>query len=227
MSYFPQKGLWEITPGQEKPQEGDTVFGRIHDVTDSRRCLSCHTTALAPTTISPQPAFYGVGCETCHGPGKAHIEAIQAGHLSDIHMSRLGTLKSTELNDLCGKCHRTLQQIDVETVEANQTHRFQPYGLTRSRCRQADNGPLSCLLCHNPHKDVDTNSGNYNRICLTCHTKTAHSETSAPKMRQASVCPVNASDRCVDCHMRPKNAFPTSSFPGTMVDHLISIPIRK
>jgi len=232
LSYFPHSHAWETTPGQEIPQEGTTIFGRIRDVTESRRCLSCHAVALSDRATVSAPGFYGVGCESCHGPGKAHVTAMQSGKAGDIHMERLGRLSSTKLNDLCGKCHRTLQQIAIDTPMIEETHRFQPYGLTRSRCREASQGPLSCLLCHNAHQDSSTDRGHYNAVCLDCHSgatqpkRAAHSEF-ASSIKAGRVCPVNATEKCIDCHMRPKKTFMISTFPGTMVDHHISVPDQR
>jgi Cytochrome c554 and c-prime len=232
MSYFPHQGEWEITPGQEISMPGDTAFGRIHDAENSRRCLGCHSVAVSEREARSAPGFYGVGCESCHGPGKAHVEAMQWGRTGDIHMERLGKLKSASLNDLCGKCHRTVQQIDINTPMAEETHRFQPFALLRSRCRNAAGGPLSCLQCHDAHTDASKDRAGYNRICVACHTgsvglgNVAH-VTKIKGAGAGGVCPVNSTTNCIDCHMRPRKAFMISTFPGTMVDHLISIPHKS
>jgi hypothetical protein len=231
MSYFPHQHEWEITPGQEISAAGDTPFGRIHDTEASRRCLGCHAVALVPGEARSTPAYYGVGCESCHGAGKAHVDAMRSGKGGTIYMERLGKLTSAKLNDLCGKCHRTLQQIEIDTSMAEETHRFQPFALLRSRCRNEANGPLSCLTCHDPHADASTNRGAYNRICLSCHTAPGLSShigaTAVAHFRQGRDCPVNATSKCIDCHMRPRKTFVISTFPGTMVDHLISIPRKE
>ncbi|HLJ57444.1 MAG TPA: multiheme c-type cytochrome, partial [Chthonomonadaceae bacterium] len=232
MSYFPHQREWEITPGQEARLPDDTPFGRTHDEDSSRRCLTCHADALYEKETRSPPGFFGVGCESCHGPGKAHVEAMRSGPRGDIHMERLGALGGGKLNDLCGRCHRSVQSIDIDSPMAEQTHRFQPYGLLRSRCRESHGEPLSCLRCHDPHTDASTDRGYYDRICLSCHN--GASGPGAPATHKVAgpsnpgrVCPVSRTANCIVCHMRPKPAFLASTFPAKMVDHLISIPPQQ
>lgn len=232
MSYFPEHRQWEITPGQELPKEGDSPFGRTHSEQDARRCLGCHSSAIDKNSLRTAPDYYGVGCESCHGPGRAHVDAMMSGKAGDIHMERLGRLSPVALNERCGKCHRSAQQVQVDTPEAEQTHRFQPFALLRSRCRTADNSPLPCLGCHTAHNNATTDRDYYNRICMQCHSaggsSASHGQTQPLRfpVKSGRKCPVNSTARCIDCHMRPKKMFPIPTFPGTMADHLISIPVE-
>ncbi len=228
MSYFPEGRQWDFTPGQEAKNEKDTVFGRIHqgDI-DARRCVHCHSVTLPPDDLRPDPKFYGVGCESCHGPGKAHIDAMRAGDLAHIAMQDLSKLPSGQLNDLCGKCHRSLKDIELDTTAGSLTHRFQPYALVRSRCRNSDGSVLSCMTCHSPHTNVSLDMKKHEQECLQCHT----SGQALPSKPGAAVvvgtaCPVNAKTGCIPCHMRDRQSFP-GLFWKPMVDHLISIDPNK
>jgi predicted CXXCH cytochrome family protein len=231
MSYFPVYKVWDVTPGQEVRVVGDTPFGRIDPSVPARMCVGCHATALPEhgKGIRPEPRFFGVGCESCHGPGKAHVDAVNAGKLNDLHMEDLGKIAPTKLNDLCGRCHRTAKNVDLDTVEVNLTQRFQPYALLRSRCRTGSNEPLSCLYCHDPHTNASKEMKRYEAVCLTCHTSPAGSANnlvpiSAVDKRSGKVCPVNARDGCIGCHMRQRTAFADTSVPAKMADHLITPP---
>lgn len=96
-----------------RPPQGDVVY------TWNRACLPCHAVAGQPRIgddgdIDTRVAELGIACESCHGPGEAHVLARQgplaryAQHLSGqpdpsiIHPARLDPRRSAEL---CGQCH--------------------------------------------------------------------------------------------------------------------------
>lgn len=68
-------------------------------------CLACHPnqsytgTAHALATNVRTPAATH-GCESCHGPGKAHAEGGDATRIANP-----GSLPVREGNDICLKCH--------------------------------------------------------------------------------------------------------------------------
>ncbi len=225
MSFFPPYKLWDLTPGQEIKVPGDAPFGRAHSGQEAHNCLGCHATTVPSRLLQLAPRFYGVGCEACHGAGAAHIEAMRAKKYSEPHMANLAAETPTQINDLCGKCHRTARDVDLQSPEVNLTHRFQPYALQRSACRTKSDEPLSCLNCHNAHADVSTDLKAYEKACLNCHAALGAAAPTRvdPTSRQARVCPVNKISGCVGCHMRPKPAFTLTTIPAKMADHLISI----
>ena len=228
MSYFPAGKQWDFTPGQEVKHEGDTVFGRIHNGdADAGHCLRCHSITQPAGDIKPTPQFYGVGCESCHGAGQAHIDAMRKGDMAHLSMQRLGQLPSDQLNDMCGKCHRSLKDLALDTTAGSLTHRFQPYALVRSRCRNSDGSVLSCMTCHSAHTNVSLDMRKHEQECLQCHTS-GHplpGKANAPVV-VGKACPVNPKTGCITCHMRDRQSFP-GLFWKPMVDHLISIDLKK
>ena len=109
LSYYPPSHAWLPTPGQEE-SPADSL-GRTYNEDISRHCLGCHVTALPTNTVTPEPKFYGVGCESCHGAGKKHVDAVRAGAKDGLHMVRMSTLGATKLNEACGKCHRNTSDV--------------------------------------------------------------------------------------------------------------------
>jgi hypothetical protein len=68
-------------------------------------CLQCHTVALlAPggyDPLEPRGAVGAVSCESCHGPGRAHVELLMKGappKRGDLKINRSTTAD-------CAKCH--------------------------------------------------------------------------------------------------------------------------
>jgi hypothetical protein len=223
MSFFPPWRVWDYTPGQ-KQKTDDDEFGSMKDPDEARRCIGCHTTTLPANSIRPEPRFYGVGCESCHGGGRQHVLAARTTAAGDLHMEDMATWSPKKLNDKCGECHRAFKDIDPASLGATLTQRFQPYALQRSACRTGTGQVLSCLSCHAPHTDASKDTPRYDAICKSCHASDFKTMTRIKDSADGKPCPVNATAGCTGCHMRPKQAFPNTAVPALMADHLISIP---
>jgi hypothetical protein len=224
MSSFPKARKWYVTPGQE--QDVDDAVGREHKGASARKCIQCHATTLAEGTVHAEPKFMGVGCESCHGPGKLHIEAAKRKGSTNLHMADLKTFGGNAVNDLCGKCHRTAADVPLFGADATSTHRFQPYGLSMSPCFKKSGDKMTCMTCHNPHTNASTDHRYYEAVCLACHTPAGAATPPVPKDVRVTpvfggVCPVNAKEKCVGCHMPARKVLPFSDVPVKMADHLI------
>jgi hypothetical protein len=179
--------------------------------------MECHATTLPSESLHPEPRFYSVGCEACHGPGQAHIDAAKSQHPSNQHMEKLGELGGTRINELCGTCHRTAKHVPKGE---SSTQRFQPYGLGLSQCFIKSGDRLTCITCHDPHKDVSTDTKSYEAICLGCHAPPSAAQF-GPSNNSRTSCSVNPTSGCIQCHMPVR---PTSKFlPISMADHHIRI----
>ncbi|MBX7166702.1 MAG: hypothetical protein K1X74_10185 [Pirellulales bacterium] len=85
---------------------------RLHDP----ECLSCHVTGWNPqqyfayltgyTSIEETPALKGNGCENCHGPGAAHVDAETnaADNAEELRAAMRVTLAESEKR-ACAECH--------------------------------------------------------------------------------------------------------------------------
>jgi hypothetical protein len=116
-----------------------------------------------------------------------------------------GNLSPSDSMDFCGSCHGSLWDVILTIPKGAETERFQPYRLQQSKC-WGKNGDarLVCTACHDPHKQLETDTKSYDHACLSCHpaSKAAHRAKKMPGGR----CPIGQKD-CVTCHM-PKVFFP-------------------
>jgi predicted CXXCH cytochrome family protein len=192
-SYFPSERRWYVTPGHERnpPTDAGVLYERRRAV----QCLLCHAVTLPQATLRPEPKFFGVGCESCHGPASLHVDAARAGRIKDLSIERLGKWPARRLHEMCGRCHRTAQAISQQSQQAGKTVRFQPYSLMLSRCFKETGEKLSCLSCHDPHRNASTNLKTYETACLRCHSGNAApvvSKTAPGASVNGKTCPVSA-----------------------------------
>ena len=116
--------------------------------------------------------------------------------------------QATRVNQLCGECHRTAQDINADDgVSINITQRFQAYGLMKSRCFLKSDDRLSCVTCHDPHRNVET--------------RTAPSPSDLPHLSRseagANALPRQSKVRCVGCHMPQREMIPGISMADDFI----------
>ena len=150
------------------------------------RCFACHSTG--PLTLDATEAIVphetGVRCEACHGPAAAHARDPKANPLPDP-----GKLTASNLNQLCGECHR----MPAAAGDATDLHnpwnaRHQPLLLAASACFRRSNGQLSCVTCHSPHAPLERRLASYDAVCSNCHSAPRHTRPIAGRA-------------CASCHM--------------------------
>lgn len=206
LSYFRQVGRWDFTPGQQPKYPVSTPVGNEVSAADVTACVNCHTTAAVVKNgvVDPEKSTLGIGCEGCHGAGRPHIRAVQAGE-RDLRMARLAADRHRTTLELCGSCHRTeATGGDPHSPDTQgQLPRLQGPAMALSRCYRESQGRLTCVTCHNPHRNAsDTSRAEYNRICGSCHQGPAHRQT---------ICPRAPKGDCVSCHMPAQSVrMPTS-----------------
>lgn len=173
-----------ISPGfaPEEPSSYEDAFGRMLSPEFQAKCLTCHG---EPGTLGAE-AHGGVQCEACHGPGRAHLEAIRHG--------KTGGMVNLKSLDTCAQCHSGFADrsdpLPKELLVSSQT-----VALGNSECFIQSGKALTCTTCHDPHRDrpsAELEKAS-NEACLGCHSYTAKP--------RAALCPVNASGQCTGCHM--------------------------
>ncbi len=201
--YTAIRGL-DLTPGhRDRPRRNvDEAAGRKVDPVELRRCFGCH----AAGREDPQP---GVQCVHCHAGASEHESALLGGK-TPAAMAKLGRSSSEEISQLCGKCHRTWEEIAANGPHSEPNVRFQPYRLAESKCYDAVDRRIACTACHDPHGETRHDAAFYDSKCRACHNQSAGG---------ARTCPA-AKANCVSCHM------PKVEIPGLhhqFIDHKIRI----
>jgi Cytochrome c554 and c-prime len=217
VSYWTETHRWINSPGYP---DGLANF----DKPIIPRCLECHTTyiqSLAPplNRFARPTVVFGITCEKCHGPGRAHVERtisktpLRPGEAEDI--VNPASLARDRQMDLCALCHAgpgtekaaafsfapgaVLAQYLSLPLDAPDTpddvHAHQVQQLRSSRCFRSSG--LTCMTCHDVHR-TQRDVASYADRCLTCH-----------KMESCGKYPTLGSQiarNCVDCHMPLKQS---------------------
>jgi hypothetical protein len=217
VSFYPVENALGITTGDERltPQTLEEAMGRELTPMDVKLCFGCHATdavtahQLTLTTLHP-----GVTCAHCHQGSLDHAADATAGDFSSTP-PRLKELSTESMSNFCGQCHRSWETVVRNGWRGLPDVRFQPYRLANSRCFNGTDPRISCIACHDPHKDLVRDDVFYDTKCLACHSPAAKTTSTG----KAKACPV-AKSKCVSCHM-PKTTLPGGHLHFT--DHEIRI----
>lgn len=212
VSFYSRLGKLDLTMGVagRSAETLEQAAGRKMDAIDARNCFGCHSVgAVKDGKLHLEDITPGVGCESCHDGAVRHAAAMSPGDAGGARMRRLATLSSEEMSDLCGRCHRTWSQVELNGLRGVLNVRFQPYRLANSKCYDADDARIRCTACHDPHGALETKLSSYDAKCQACHSAA----------RQTKICRV-AKTGCAGCHM-PKIELPGAH--ATFTDHQIRI----
>jgi tetratricopeptide (TPR) repeat protein len=242
------QGHWQMSPGYDKAAHLD--FRRVIDA----GCMSCHNgyprTPVKDDLEGPRftgPLPEGIDCQRCHGPGRAHIDAINA---RDLDAARRAIVNPAKLDrerqlETCMQCHleSTSSPLPFQVRRAEQP----PFSYVPGK-------PLGDYFIHfdhaagTGHDDKFEIAGSAYRLrksacfqrsemtCGTCHDphdiprgaaavqhyvavcQSCHSEPHATKPGMKAP-GMKAGGTCIDCHMPKRRA--EDAVHVVMTDHYI------
>ena len=202
---------------------------RLSVGSEAHECLICHTTNPRSfrDETGPESHDRGIGCERCHGPGGLHPTAV-AAKFPESAIASPADASPAEINHLCGDCHSQHFLAMPAMRTAPDWTRFPGSTLPWSRCYAESGGALSCVTCHDPHRNAETPPSYYEAKCLSCHPSGRGSAGSkarsvSPEHIEVTIrspCPINPNRDCLGCHM-PKVRY--DWLHGTFTDHYIRV----
>jgi DmsE family decaheme c-type cytochrome len=197
----------------------------------SDTCVTCHSDkgdslkgtphGQAKNPRSPEAAH---GCESCHGPGQAHVDDDAKGHIRKFKQATPAEINETCLtchnrgshagwedsahnrrNLSCTTCHsvHSPQSLTKQLVRETQTqvciacHRLQVAKTERAVAHMpVREGKMQCSSCHNPHGSIsNVKALKYgSSVAETCVS--CHTEMRGPMLWEHA--PVR--ENCATCH---------------------------
>lgn len=144
-------------------------------------CQNCHGSQIDVTYDAKQTRFatryqsLAINCESCHGPGKQHVDLARSGRIveaADIKMKALSTLSKDASLQICLQCHAVKDPLRAGYLPGRKLEDYYslklpllaegPYladGRVRRFAYQDNhrysdcylNGSMTCVDCHDPH----------------------------------------------------------------------------
>ncbi len=235
------------TAGQQ-PKKPAAATAVSSDYVGSDTCVSCHedqnkrfmNTVMGKAFANPHTADEKLGCESCHGPGKAHVEGGGDKTAIPVRFGKDSKNSVEELNHACIQCHKNgnrrfwsgspHESRGMKCVDCHDGH---PQRAARSLGRETllperltDIGGVKktatelCLDCHQMRKSQLQRSSHMpfregKVTCTSCHNP--HGTPNPSQLIQSSV-----NENCYSCHAERRGPFLWEHPPVT--EHCASCP---
>ena len=192
-------------------------------------CLTCHEDrakgyhgSAHSRTQDPRTPAAAKGCESCHGPGQAHVdgggdktkikvmsamaprevsEACTSCHNRSNHSEWAGS-KHDARNVSCTTCHsvhapkgeKALLKAETQEETCQACHRKEASKLHKSSHMPVREGKMECTSCHNPHGSQNVKMlKTGNSVAESCAS--CHAEKRGPFLFEHAV----GRENCVTC----------------------------
>ena len=180
------------------PTAATTPVGQAGEYVGQDTCLTCHGEKEYKGTLhalksNPKSPAATHGCESCHGPGKVHVDS--GGEPDKI--VNLKTITPQRASETCATCHDRTK-----------------HGLwSGSQHDQRNVGCVTCHSVHTPKGPKQIKAASEPELCATCHRNVVN------KLHRFAHMPVREGKiQCSSCH-NPHGSTNTKLLKtGTTVD---------
>jgi DmsE family decaheme c-type cytochrome len=206
IALFP--GLWKAGMVRAAGEDGQSAAALAQQSANnpanyvgSDTCATCHADEATNFATNPHSRLAlmhggkGVTCESCHGPGKAHVDS--GGDPTKV-VFRFTKMTSAQIDARCLTCH----------AAAHPNFERSPHGMAG----------VDCLSCHSIHKfksEADLLKVAQPQLCENCHAdvKLAFSQPFHHPVEEGQL-------KCTDCH-DPHGSFQSNQLQSTADQNLI------
>lgn len=206
-AWDPRSNEWFNVYGTEDRQPGEWGHWTGRGMNWNSMCAACHNTRLlknydvATDTFATAMVENGVGCESCHGPLRAHNEWQLANQGKGLKDPTLRKFNRDEMFDTCAACHSRRAEITGDPTPGDsffdhhllsivdETSLFYPdgqiwdedYEVSAFLGSRMYHKGVRCVDCHDVHTMKLKLPGNM--LCLSCH---GPGQTNAPVIEPVS-----------------------------------------
>ncbi len=199
--FDPRSNEWFNVYGDEDRRAGEWGHWTGRGMNWNSMCATCHNTRLRKNYDLTNDVYRtamverGVGCESCHGPMKAHNDWQYANKGKSLADPTIKRLSRDQMFDTCAACHSRRGEItgdpksgdaffdhhllsivdESETFYADGQVRDEDYEVSAFLGSRMSHKGVRCIDCHDFHSAKVRVPGNL--MCLSCH---GPNQTNAP-----------------------------------------------
>ncbi len=192
-AWDPRSNDWFNVYGTEDRQPGEWGHWTGRGMNWNTMCATCHNTRLRKNYDVTNDVFRtamverSVGCESCHGPMKAHNEWQYANKGKNLPDPTIKKLSRDQMFDTCAACHSRRGEItgdpkpgdsffdhhllsivdESDLFYADGQVRDEDYEVTAFMGSRMFHKGVRCVDCHDFHSAKVRLPGNM--MCLSCH----------------------------------------------------------
>jgi DmsE family decaheme c-type cytochrome len=204
--------------GPKDPKQTAAPAAQAAGYVGEETCLTCHEDMKKGyhggkhgRTQNPRTPAAGKGCESCHGPGQAHVE----GGGDKTKIKQLTKISTREANETCTSCHNRSEHLgwggskhdsrNVGCINCHSIH--EPKG--EKAQLKTETVEETCVQCHrtqankvhrSSHMPVGSLNGN-KMECTTCHNP--HGSQNVKMLKEGN----SINEACATCHAEKRGPF--------------------